>query len=443
MRSKRSRPDRLLGVFAPVCKGEGATALIMFACVFAIMCAYYILKTAREALILSGGTFGLRGDELKAYASGLMAVLLLAIVPAYGALANRVTRMKLIRISYVIVIACLVVFWALAAAGAPIALAFFVFLGIASVFLTAQFWSYANDIYSEDQGKRLFTIIATGGAAGAIAGPQLSKLVKTQGLLLVGGGLLVGALALFAWADRRQPAHDHREKPIAGRGGFALVMKSRYLIAIAAMVIVSNLVNSVGEFLLANRAADYAAEVAHTAAQKQEVIKAFYGNFYFWVNLIAFVVQAFFVWRIIEHFGIRGGLLVLPIVALATYGSIAVIGGLVVVRTMKIAENAADYSVQNTTRQALYLPTDRSVKYKAKAAIDTFFTRFGDALSAVFVLVGFHELELAPRQLAIGNVVLVGVWFLLVLVIARRYRACEEHEQGPDDVESVAPGVHA
>jgi AAA family ATP:ADP antiporter len=436
MRAKRSMVERLLGVFAPVRKGEGPSTLLLFACVFAIMCAYYILKTAREALILSGGTFGLRGDELKAYASGAMAVLLLGIVPAYSALATRVTRMKLIRISYAIVIACLVAFWALALAGVPIALAFFVWIGIVSVFLVAQFWSFANDIYSEEQGKRLFTIVATGGALGAIVGPQLSKLARTQGLMLVSGGFLVAALLLFTWVDRRQPPCDHREKPISGRGGFALVLKSRYLLAIAIMVIVSNLVNSIGEFLLANRAADYAAEVAHSAAEKQEVIKAFYGNFYFWVNLIAFVVQAFLVWRIIEHFGIRGGLLVLPIVALATYGSIALVG-VYVVRTMKIAENAVDYSVQNTTRQALYLPTDRSSKYKAKAAIDTFFTRFGDALSALVVLVGLHELHLAPRQLAIGNIALVGAWFFLVLVIARRFRRCEEAD------ETVAPGAHA
>jgi AAA family ATP:ADP antiporter len=441
MPTKRSTLDRLLGLFAPVRKGEGASTLVLFACVFAIMCAYYILKTAREALLLSGGSFGLRGDELKAYASGVMAVLLLGIVPAYGALANRVKRMKLIWISYAIVVACLVAFWVLAELGVPIALAFFVYIGIISVFLIAQFWSYANDIYTEEQGKRLFTIVATGGAAGAIAGPQLANLWSATGLMLISGGFLVVALGLFAWVDHRLPAIDHREKPIAGKGGFVLVLKSRYLLAIAAMVIVSNLVNSVGEFLLANRAADLAAEVAHGAEEKQEVIKSFYGNFYFWVNLIAFVVQAFVVWRIIEHFGIRGGLLVLPLVALAAYGSIAAVGGLAIVRTAKIAENATDYSVQNTTRQALFLPTSRSAKYKAKAAIDTFFTRFGDALSALVVLVGLHELKLAPRQLAIGNLALVGLWFGLVIVIARRYRACEETDG--HEAESVAPGVHA
>jgi AAA family ATP:ADP antiporter len=85
-----------------------------------------------------------------------------------------------------------------------------------------------------------------------------------------------------------------------------------------------------------------------------------------------------------------------------------VAGGLALVRAAKIAENATDYSLQNTARQALFLPTERAVKYKAKVAIDTFFVRFGDTLSAIFVGVGIHQLGLAPRELAIVNVALAG-----------------------------------
>ena len=96
---------------------------------------------------------------------------------------------------------------------------------------------------------------------------------------------------------------------------------------------------------------------------------------------------------------------------------------------MKIAENSTDYSVQNTVRQTLFLPTDRSAKYKAKAAIDTFFVRFGDALSALLVLVAFRQLGLSLRQLAFLNVALVIVWLGIAAVIAHRYRTLEREAQ--------------
>lgn len=136
---------RILSVLAPVRPSEGPTALLLSACVFALLCAYYILKTAREGLILSGDMLGLRGDELKIYAAGAMALLFAGIVPAYGALASRVGRLRLIGASYGIVIACLAAFFVLARAGVPIGLPFFLWLGLVNMFLVAQLWSYAND----------------------------------------------------------------------------------------------------------------------------------------------------------------------------------------------------------------------------------------------------------------------------------------------------------
>ena len=165
--------DRLLRPFAQVRSGEGLIALLLFACVFTILCAYYVLKTAREGLILSGGMFGLRGDELKIYATGAMAMLFVVVVPMYGALASKVGRIRLINISYSIVIGCLVLFFVLGRAGVPVGLVFFIWLGLINIFLVAQFWSYASDLYSEEQGKRLFAIIAIGGSLGAIVGPKL------------------------------------------------------------------------------------------------------------------------------------------------------------------------------------------------------------------------------------------------------------------------------
>ena len=432
---------RLLRPFARVRSGEGVVALLMFVCVFAILCAYYVLKTAREGLILSGGMFGLRGDELKIYATGAMALMFVIVVPAYGALASRVDRIRLINISYSIVIACLGVFFLLGRAGAPIGLVFFIWLGLISMFLVAQFWSYANDLYSEDQGKRLFAIIATGGSAGAIVGPRLAALADTYTVMVIAAALLLGCIGLFNLIERtteRRTPVARAHAPIGGPNGFELVRRDRYLLLIAAMAIVANLVNSTGEYILASFVSDHAAHVVPSSAfaelagaardaaiqaERREVIKAFYADFFFWVNLVGFLVQAFLVSRLIARYGVRAALFVLPVVALATYGMIGAAGGLAVVQVAKIAENSTDYSVQNTVRQALWLPTSRAAKYKAKAAIDTFFVRFGDTISAIVVGVGLHQLDLDARQLALVNLVLVIAWLAIAAGIARGYRA--------------------
>lgn len=453
--------ERALRPFAKVQPGEGLVAVLMLVCVFLILTSYYLMKTAREGLILAGGTFGLGGDELKTYATGAMALLLVGIVPAYGMLANRVRRIRLINISYAIVIACLGVFFVLGRLGVPVGLPFFIWLGLVNVFLIAQFWSYANDLYSEEQGKRLFAIIATGGALGALCGPYIAKVAETFTVMLVAAGILVGCIALFNVIERLQRTHareatkDERaaEEPISGEGGFALVVRDRYLLLIGVMLLVTNLVNTTGEYVLSNAVRDHALDLvpatAHAnlageareaaiEADRREVIKAFYADFFLWVNVVGFLIQAFLVSRIIRKLGVRRALFVLPLVAFGAYGVIGLAGGIALIRAAKTAENSIDYSLQNTVRQALFLPTSRAVKYKAKAAIDTFFVRAGDTLSAVLVGLGVHQLALGRREFALVNLGLIAVWLVVAAGIARHHRRLSPAGDGEGEGEPEA-----
>jgi AAA family ATP:ADP antiporter len=429
-------------------RGEGLQALLLLACIFMILTSYYLMKTAREGLILSGGTFGLKGEELKSYSGGAMAALLILVVPAYGALVNRAPRMRLINVSYAIVIACLLVFYALARLDAPIGLAFFVWIGIVNMFLIAQFWSYANDLYTEEQGKRLFAIIAIGGSLGAVLGPELAKLASTLTLLPLAAMLLVGCLVLFNAVERlrRRTAPNDRagSEPIDGHGSLATLFRDRYLLLIAALVLVGELVKTNGEYILSSVATEHAAAVipasAHAdltgaartlaiAADRREVIKAFYSSFFLWANVASLVIQAFLVSRLVDKLGVRKALFVMPLIALGAYGMIGVVGSIALVRAAKMTENATEYSVQNTVRQILFLPTDRSVKYKAKAAIDTFVVRAADSASALLVWIGVHELGTSGREFAYVNVVLVGVWIIVAIALARSY--CQASSRAP------------
>ncbi|HEY5950845.1 MAG TPA: MFS transporter, partial [Kofleriaceae bacterium] len=223
------------------------------------MTSYYVMKTAREGLILTGGTFGLHGDELKTYATGAMALLLIAIVPAYDMLIDGHRRIRIVNLSYAMLLASLVAFFLMGEAGIPIGFAYFVWFGLVSCFMVAQFWSYATDLYNEEQGKRLFALIATGGTLGAIAGPNIAKLASTFTLMVIAAGLLVGAIILFNIIEHRAPRERRTRDPIEGTpGGFALVLGDKSLFMIACLLLLTNVVNSTGEFLLSHYVRDHA-----------------------------------------------------------------------------------------------------------------------------------------------------------------------------------------
>jgi AAA family ATP:ADP antiporter len=136
--------------------------------------------------------------------------------------------------------------------------------------------------------------------------------------------------------------------------------------------------------------------------------------------------------RILKYLGVRVALFVLPLIALGGYAIAALFPVLAMIRTVKIAENATDYSLQNTVRQILFLPTTREEKYKAKQAIDTFFQRGGDVMSALTVFIGSTLLALSTQQFALINIVLVLAWLFVALLIAREHRKLVPDEEAGD-----------
>jgi len=152
------------------------------------------------------------------------------------------------------------------------------------------------------------------------------------------------------------------------------------------------------------------------------VLGVFYGQFYFYQNILAVLLQALLVSRIVKRFGLPGVILTLPFVALGGYGLAAMGAGLAVIWAVKLAENATDYSVMNTGRQLLWLPTRREEKYKAKQTVDTFFVRAGDVISAVLVAAGVAWLGLQPSGFALLNLVLVVAWLAVAVLVLRENR---------------------
>jgi AAA family ATP:ADP antiporter len=203
-----------------------------------------------------------------------------------------------------------------------------------------------------------------------------------------------------------------------------MILRSRYLSLIAALIVLLNVVNTTGEFLLGKlvlQAADEAAVAGAEAAVRQTFIGEFYGNFYSWVNLLAFLFQLLLVSRIFKYIGVRGALFILPCIALGGYGLLLAFPILGAVRIAKVLENSTDYSIQNTARHALFLPTSREAKYKAKAAIDTFFWRSGDVLQAGVVFLGTRAAWNVTNFAGL-NMVFVTIWLVVVAFLYREHK---------------------
>jgi AAA family ATP:ADP antiporter len=157
--------------------------------------------------------------------------------------------------------------------------------------------------------------------------------------------------------------------------------------------------------------------------------RAFYGDFFSVVNVLTILIQALLVSRLVKYFGLRGVLFTLPLISLIAYGSVALGAAFVVLRWAKTAENSTDYSVMNTGRALLWLPTTRDEKYKAKQAIDTFVVRVGDLLSTALVYLGTETMALSRGGFAYANVVLIAAWLAITALVVREYRNLSQQGQ--------------
>jgi AAA family ATP:ADP antiporter len=252
-------------------------------------------------------------------------------------------------------------------------------------------------------------------------------------MLLVASAILVVTLVLTNVIDSRERARAARTKtadtsvdePIGRSGAFRLVMQNRYLLLIAFLMLFTNWVNTTGEYILGRVVTKTAADAiaAGTAGDLSEgqFIGKFYSNFFLGVNVFGVIMQVLLVSRILKYLGTRVALLFLPIIALGGYVLLAVYPVLGVVRWAKTLENGTDYSLNNTVRNVLFLPTTREQKYKAKQAIDTLFVRLGDLLSAGLVLVGTSVFVLRTEDFAIVNVVLATIWIAIAVAIGREH----------------------
>jgi AAA family ATP:ADP antiporter len=372
----------------------------------------------REPLILLQGS-----AEMKLYLRAAQAVLMVGVVHLYGELARRVGRSKLLATVFLFFISNLFVFAFLAREDVPIGLPFFLWVGVFSYTVVAQFWALAADLYTEEQGKRLFPIIGGGSSIGAVCGGLLAKSLVPYGphvLMGTSAMMLLVVVGLIAWINHRNNGIalvHHHDEPLADESPWHLLAHDRYLWLIGGLVVFLNWVNSSGEYLL-DRTILVAAKTA--SVPQDQFIGDFKATYYAWYNAIGVVLQLFLVSRILKLVGVRRALLFLPAFALIAYGSAVFFPVLAVMRLVKIGENAMQYSLQDTTRHALFLTATRVEKFVGKTAVDTIAVRVGAILSAATVFVGKHFAWPLWAFAAI-DVVLALIWIGFAFAIGREH----------------------
>ena len=436
--SGHSRLERVLRLFANVQPREGITSLILIANIFLILAAFYLVKPVREGWLAITTIGDLTKLEIKAYSAFAQSILLIGILPLYARLAAKWRRRDLIiRVGITFGI-LLFAFWLsqpglLFGRHPAFGILFYLFVGIFSVTLVAQFWAFCTDIYGSERGARLFPIVAIGAALGATLGSWIGEklialpAIEAFDVILVALVPLAASLMLAAWTDKRgtygEPSSwttDRWEEPAApsAEGPYRMILRHRYLTATAAMIMVFTWVVTSGDNILfgivqSTLREELSALHLDPAAFElaiQEATASFYGDLYFWINFLTLLLQAFVVSRILQAGGMQALLFTTPFISLAAYASMAFVPILGLIKFLKVAENSSMYSIHNTARQMLWLPTTKEMLYQAKPTVDTLFVRLGDGLAALTILVGTRVFHLGNTGFVIVNIFLVFIW---------------------------------
>jgi AAA family ATP:ADP antiporter len=435
-RTNQNRFERCLALLAPLRPGEGRCVAILWLQAFSLMLAYYMIRPVREALILTEG-----GAEFRSYAVAVQAALLILIVPAYSAWVRRTDPRRIYVLVNAFFVSHLLLFFLAGHAGIKLGFVFFVWGSLFSVMAVTQFWAFATDLFNVQSGERLFGLIAVGISAGAFAGAQaasaLFDVIGVHGLMLAAAAALTVAIVLGARVRAAIPASAHgadvaADPPAPGRGqwlgGFAVVARSRYLVGIAALVVLLNWITSAGDFVLTSWLVDIAQREA--PGDETGYIGGFMARYCSAVTLVSFLVQLLLVSRIIQFAGLARALLLTPLAMAAGYLLVGIVPVFLLLQSVLVVQRSFDYSLLNTTRNALLLPMGREAKYQAKTAIDTFFFRAGDLLASGSIFVGLRLFEDVRAQFVW---LIAGLSLTLLLVawlVGREYARREREASG-------------
>ena len=386
---------------------------------FCLLCGYSILRPVRDEMAIEGGI-----TNLPWMMSGTF-LTMLAATPLFGWLSARFTRHRLLLTVYAFFIANLVVFYAVMASHLHpewVARGFFIWLSVFNLFVVSVFWSFMDDLFTPEQGARLFGVIAAGGSSGALLGPLLTTgltfVFSVPVLMLVASFFLVLCMGcivrLEGWGRERSEQHQpHPGDPLKGSflAGVRLTFASPYLLGICGYLVLLTMTATFLYFEQTRLVSEY--------VDQPESRTRLFSALDFTTNLFTWVTQLFFTNRVISRFGLAAGLLCLPVISLVGFLGIALWPTLVVYVAFSVLRRVGEYALSKPSREVLFTVLTREEKYKAKNFIDTAISRGGDA-STAWLVTGVKTLGATTAHIAWALVPLMLVWAWIAHFLARR-----------------------
>ena len=417
--------NRAISRVVAVRPGETRALLWSFAYFFCLLAGYYVLRPVRDEMGLASGIKNLPWLFTATF------IVMLAVVPIYGALVAQLPRQRFIPLVYHFFVANIIIFWVLLTQNIALtttAQVFFVWISVFNLFAVSVFWSFMADLYGSEQGKRLFGFIAAGGSAGALLGPTLAAgLAETIGranLLIIAALLLECAVfcamrletaATAFKAERAAGAAVAAATPDAALGGswiagIVMILRSPYLAGIALWVALLSLAGTFLYFQQAN--------IVSALTDDPNKRTAIFARIDLAVSLLTIAVQFLATGKLIKRFGAGPATAFLPLVFALGFVALWMTPMLWVVIAFQAAQRAANFAISNPAREVLFTVVDREEKYKAKNVIDNVVFRGSDALFGwVFTALRGAGMELGTISLA--TVPVTAAWLALALALGR------------------------
>ena len=409
-----------------------------FAFHFLILTGYYITKPIRDSI-------GASNMEALPWMFTATLIAMLVANAAFAATVARMSRRKFIPLAYGFFIFVFGLFF-IAMRSRPeaeqvwISRGFFVWVSVFNLFNTAVFWAFITDLFTVEQGKRLYGFIAVGGTLGAILGAYITKhYVREMGpanLLVISAAMFAIAGFLVRFFPRgfaEQPkAAATQEAPIGGSvwSGITHICHSPYLMGLAASIVLYTTTSTWAYF--------QQSELAGAALKTSADRTVFFGNLEIWVNSITVLIQIFLTGRLLKWFGVAFTLVSLPVVSMIGFGAMGFAASLAMLAVFQVARRAAAYALMRPSREILFTVLKREDKYKVKSVTDTLGYRTGDQLGSW----SYHGLQGLGLNLNTISWVAVPVtvgWCALSIWLARKQRVlAEAQEQAHHEVARTA-----
>ncbi|MFA9454213.1 MAG: MFS transporter, partial [Candidatus Aminicenantaceae bacterium] len=405
-------------------EGEGLKASLMFGYGMLLISTVIILKSVSNSLFIES-----QGAGKLPYVFMLVALLSALVAAIYSRYSKRIRLSRLIMVSFVFSIACLVVFWLLFCfpdSQGWLSYAFYTWVVIFSVITGSQFWFLANDIYNAREARRIFGFIGAGSIIGGICGGILTNILAsslgTRNLILIAVGFLFACMLLVT-RIRRLRAHDPHQRRQRSRGRaekakttenpLKLILDSRHLTYLAGIICVGVLVANL---------ADYQYRVlAERTFVDSDALTGFFGLMQSLVNFAALAIQLFFTSRVMKHLGVTASLFFLPLGLLAGAFGILISPTLWSAILIKLSDGGFKHSINRAGMELLYLPIPSETKKRAKTFIDVFLKNFAKGVAGLTLIGLTVWLSLTLQHISLVLIVLISCWCVLLLRVKREY----------------------